>query len=172
MEEKGTGVKKDIGDCLFAQMRDNGLTHSYCHSFARSVRHSFILTFSQLASQPASQSCATYLLGTFIRCQHRANSHFFRVFSTFGLMDQNVVPGGGGYVYAFQNLEKRLFQKCMGLGGGGRWSQFCAQHCKRDNTQGTGNAPEITHYSESDSLSSLPLSTRAGTPLGHTSPCL
>ena len=71
----------------------------------------------------------------------------------------------------FEICEKRPFQKCMGWGGG-RWSQFCAQSCTREDTQGTGNGPGITHYSESDSLSSLPLSARAGTPLGHTSPCL
>ena len=47
--------------------------------------------------------------------------------------------------------------------GGGRWSQFCTKSCKRKDTQGTGNALRITHYSESDSLSSLRLSTRAGT---------
>ena len=32
-----------------------------------------------------------YLSGTFIPCQHGAFSHFFRLFSTFGLMHQNVV---------------------------------------------------------------------------------
>ena len=53
----------------------------------------------------------------------------------------------------FEICEKRPFQKCMGLWGGGG-SQFCAQSCKREDTQGTGNAPGITHYSESDSLSS------------------
>ena len=42
---------------------------------------------------------------------------------------------------------------------------------KRQHT-GRGTAPGITHYSESESLSLLPPSTRAGTPLGHTSPCL
>ena len=74
----------------------------------------------------------------------------------------------------FEICEKRLFQKCMGWrgGGGGRWSQFCTKSCKWKDTQGTGNALRITHYSESDSLSLLRLSTRAGTPLGHTSPCL
>ena len=74
----------------------------------------------------------------------------------------------------FEICEKRPFQKCMGWegGGGGRWSQFCTKSCKRKDTQGTGNALRITHYSESDWLSSLRLSTRAGTPLGHTSPCL
>ena len=102
----------------------------------------------------------TYLSGTFIRCQHGANSH-----SRFSLMHQNVVPlGGGGMCMLFGIYEKRPFQKCMGWGGGGRWSQFCAQSCKRDDTQGIGSAPEITHYSESDLLSSLPISTRAGTP--------
>ena len=42
---------------------------------------------------------------------------------------------------------------------------------KRRHT-GRGTAPGITHYSESESLSLLPPSTRAGTALGHTSPCL
>ena len=114
----------------------------------------------------------SYLFGTSISCQHGAFSQFFRLFSTFGLMHQNVVTLGGGMCMLFEICEKTPFQKCMGLGGGGRWSQFCTQSWKREDTQGTGNAPRITHYSESDSLSSLPLSTRAGTPLGHTSPCL
>ena len=63
----------------------------------------------------------------------------------------------------FEICEKRPFQKCMDWGGGGRWSQFCTKSCKRKDTQGTGNALRITHYSESDSLSSLRLFTRAGT---------
>ena len=45
-----------------------------------------------------------YLSGTFSSCQRGAFSHFFRLFSTFGLMHQNIVPLGGGYVYAFRNL--------------------------------------------------------------------
>ena len=49
-------------------------------------------------------NAVAYLSGTFISCQHGANSHFFRFFSTFGLMHQNVVTYGGGYVYAFCNL--------------------------------------------------------------------
>ena len=53
-----------------------------------------------------------YLSGTSVPCQHGAFSHFFRLFSTFGLMHQNVVTLGG-YVYAFRNP----FQKCMGWGG-------------------------------------------------------
>ena len=65
----------------------------------------------------------------------------------------------------FEICEKRPFQKCMGWGGVGGHS-----FAHRD-VQGS-NGPGITHYSESDSLSSLPLSARAGTPLGHTSPCL
>ena len=39
--------------------------------------------------------------------------------------------------------------------GGGRWSQFCAQSCTREDTQGTGNGPGITHYSESDQSCNL-----------------
>ena len=42
--------------------------------------------------------------------------------------------------------------------------------CKVDGAQ--GNARGTTDYSESKSSSLLPLSTQAGTPLGHTSPCL
>ena len=45
-----------------------------------------------------------YLSGTFISCQHGANSHFFRFSSTFGLMHQNVVTLGGGVCVAFRNL--------------------------------------------------------------------
>ena len=95
---------------------------------------------------------------------------FFRLFSTFGVMHQNVVTLGGVCVCFSKSVGKRRFRNvCV---GGGGWSQFCAQSCTRQDTQGTGNGPGITHYSESDSLSSLPLSARAGTPLGHTSPCL
>ena len=103
-----------------------------------------------------------YLSGTFSSCQHGANSQFFGFFSTFGLMHQNVVTlGGGGGVCFSKSVRKGRFRNVW-VGGGGRWSQFCAQSCKREDTQGTGNAPGITHYSESNSLSS-PLCTRAGT---------
>ena len=111
-----------------------------------------------------------YLSGTSGSCQHGAFSHFFRLFSTFGVMHQNVVTLGGVCVCFSKSVGKRRFRNVWV--GGGRWSQFCAPSCTREDTQGTGNGPGITHYSESDSLSSLPLSARAGTPLGHTSPCL
>ena len=114
--------------------------------------------------------CLAYLSGTSVLCQHGAFSHFFRLFSTFGVMHQNVVTLGGVCVCFSKSVGKRRFRNVWV--GGGRWSQFCAQSCTREDTQGTGNGPGITHYSESDSLSSLPLSARAGTPLGHTSPCL
>ena len=48
----------------------------------------------------ALHGCKIYLSGTSRRCQRGANSHFGKVFSTFGLMHQNVVTLGG-YVYAF-----------------------------------------------------------------------
>ena len=60
----------------------------------------------------------SYLSGTFIPCQ---NLHFFTLFSTFGLMHQNVVPlggRGGGMCMLFEIYEKRPFPKCMGWGGG------------------------------------------------------
>ena len=114
--------------------------------------------------------CVPYLSGTSGSCQHGAFSHFFRLFSTFGVMHQNVVTLGGVCVCFSKSVGKRRFRNVWV--GGGRWSQFCAPSCTREDTQGTGNGPGITHYSESDSLSSLPLSARAGTPLGHTSPCL
>ena len=107
----------------------------------------------------------TYLSGTSGLCQHGAFSHFFRLFSTFGVLHQNVVTLGGVCVCFSKSVGKRRFRNVWV--GGGRWSQFCAQSCTREDTQGTGNGPGITHYSESDSLSA-----RAGTPLGHTSPCL
>ena len=47
------------------------------------------------------------------------------------------LPWGGGYVLLFEICEKGPFQKCMGWGGR-RWSQFCAQSCTREDTQGTG----------------------------------
>ena len=60
-----------------------------------------------------------YLSGTSRICQSGANSQFFRVFSTFGPMHQNVVTsgGGGGMCMLFEICEKRPFQKCMGWGG-------------------------------------------------------
>ena len=99
-----------------------------------------------------------YLSGTFSSCQHGANSHFFRLYSTFGQMHQNVVTLGGVCVCFSKSVRKGHFRNVWV--GGARWSQFCVQSCKQEETQGTGKAPRITHYSESDSLSSLPLSTR------------
>ena len=59
-----------------------------------------------------------YLSGTSVSCQHGAFSHFFRLFSTFGLMHQNVVTLGGGFLcMLFEICEKTLFQKCLGWGG-------------------------------------------------------
>ena len=98
-----------------------------------------------------------YLSGTSVLCQHGAFSHFFRLFSTFGVLHQNVVTLGGVCVCFSKSVGKRRFRNVWV--GGGRWSQFCAQSCTREDTQGTGNGPGITHYSESDSLSA-----RAGTP--------
>ena len=59
-----------------------------------------------------------YLSGTFRRCQHGAFSHFFRLFSTFGLMPQNVVTRGGGRGVCFsKSVRKRRFRSVW-VGGG------------------------------------------------------
>ena len=58
-----------------------------------------------------------YLSGTSVLCQHGAFSHFFRLFSTFGVMHQNVVTLGGGMCMLFEICGKTPFQKCMGWGG-------------------------------------------------------
>ena len=55
-----------------------------------------------------------YLSGTFITCQHGANSHLFRVFSFFCPMHQNFVRRVGGMCLLFEICEKRAFRKCMG----------------------------------------------------------
>ena len=80
---------------------------------------------------------------------------------------------GGGYVYVFEICEKRPFQKCIGLrGGGGRWSHFSAKGCTLDGAHEQCTAPLNHVYSASWSPSALPFSGRAGTPLRQTSPCL
>ena len=76
----------------------------------------------------------------------------FAIFQGFLTVPSNALKFrsiGGGMCMLFEICEKRPFQKCMGWGGG-RWSQFCTKSCKRTDTQGTGNALRITHYSESD----------------------
>ena len=62
-----------------------------------------------LSANPVSLK--SNLSGTFITCQHGANSHFFRFFSIFGPMHQNVVPlgGGGGMCMLSEICEKRPF---------------------------------------------------------------
>ena len=118
--------------------------------------------------------CSQWLcisLGNIQNVPTRSKFAIFQGFLTFWSNALKFRSVGGGMCMLFEICEKRPFQKCMGWGGG-RWSQFCTKSCKRKDTQGTGNALRITHYSESDSLVSLRLSTRAGTPLVHTFPCL
>ena len=62
--------------------------------------------------------------------------------------------GGGGCVCFLKSVRKGRFRNVWVWGGGG--SQFCTKSCKRTDTQGTGNALRITHYS--DILSGAPLS--------------
>ena len=72
-----------------------------------------------------------YLFGTFSSCQHGANSHFPRFFSTFSPMHQNVVTLGGVCVCFSKSVRKGHFRNVWVGGGGGRWSRFCAQSCTR-----------------------------------------
>ena len=59
-----------------------------------------------------------FLSGTSRRCQHGANSHFGRVFSTFGLMHQNVVTSrGGGGVCFLKSVRKGRFRNVWVWGG-------------------------------------------------------
>ena len=61
-----------------------------------------------------------YLSGTSIICQHGANSQFFRVFSTFGPMHQNVVTsGGGGVCVCFLKSVREGHFRNVWVGGGG-----------------------------------------------------
>ena len=48
-----------------------------------------------------------YLSGTFITCQHGANSHFFRVFSIFFQCTKMLFTKGGGICILFEVCEKR-----------------------------------------------------------------
>ena len=61
---------------------------------------------------------------------------------------------GGVCVCFLKSVRKARFRNVWVGGGGGRWSQFCTKSCKRTDTQGTGNALRITHYS--DILSGAP----------------
>ena len=71
----------------------------------------------------------------------------------------------------FEICEKRPFQKCLGQGGCVVTFLSTEQPMGRCS-QNVHRTVWTTHCSESESLSLLPLSTRAGTPFGQTSPCL
>ena len=58
-----------------------------------------------------------------------------------------------------------------GLGGGVDDHIFEQMELQSGRCARQGNARGTADYSEFESSSLLPLSTRAGTPLGHTSPC-
>ena len=64
-------------------------------------------------------SAFSYLSGTFSSCQHEANSHFFRLYSTFGLMHQNFVTLGGVCVCFSKSVRKGHFRNVWVSGGGG-----------------------------------------------------
>ena len=57
-------------------------------------------------------------------------------------------------------------------GGGGGVVTLLSTKLELGRCTGQSTAQGTTDYSDSESSSLLPLSTRAGTPFGHTSPCL
>ena len=72
-------------------------------------------------------------------------------------------------MYFLKSVRKGHFRnECLG----GRSSHFSAQRNTLDTSHKQCTAPLNHLYSESSSPSALPFSGRAGTPLGHTSPCL
>ena len=76
----------------------------------------------------------------------RSKFTFFRFFSTFGLMHQNVVTcggGGGGMCMLFENCEKRPFQKCMGWWGVGGHRQNPGWASR---FSGLGVLPKSNHF--------------------------
>ena len=98
-----------------------------------------------------------HLSGTSGSCQHGAFSHFFRLFSTFGLMHQNVVTLGGGMCMLFEICKKTPFQKCMGWGGiGGHIFEYRGRTFRRFRVFGPQAAAEGNNDSYSDSGSARP----------------
>ena len=75
-------------------------------------------------------------LGDIQNVPTRSKFAIFQGFLTFWSNALKFRPiGGGSMCILFEICEKRPFQKCMGWGGGGRWSQFCTKSCKRKDTQ-------------------------------------
>ena len=70
----------------------------------------------------------------------------------------------------FQICEKRPFQRCMGFGGGVLTFLNRELHIGRGTQTCTAQLHHV--YSESSPSFMLPLSGKAGTPLGQTSPYL
>ena len=79
---------------------------------------------------------------------------------------------GGVCVYFLKSVRKGRFRNVWVGGGGGRWSHFLSTELEIQQCMGQSNAQGTADYSESESSSLLSLSTKARTPLGHTSPCL
>ena len=126
----GLHVRQSKHSILCAMLQGRGRQHGEGLALLRSKGYWKALQGPVATGQLRFGGCCTvpyiiYLSGTFVLCQHGANSHFFRFFSTFGLMHQNVVPLGGGMCILFEICEKRPFQKCMGWGGIGDYIFEC-----------------------------------------------
>ena len=115
-----------------------------------------------MSSSKHPESVSPYLSGTFRTHQRSGFWHFLRVFRTFGLLRQNFVPLGGVCVYFLKSVRKGHFKKVW-VGGGGVGGHIFEQtelqigRCtERSNARGT------IDYSESESSSLVPPSTRDG----------
>ena len=130
-------------------------------SFKREILEASMLSSSHCISRPHSE------------CANSVGFGIFPKFSELSVQCAKILllwGGGGGYVYIFFEIcEKRTFQKCMGWGGG---VTFLSTELETRRCRGWSNTQGPTDYSKSESSPLLSLSTRAGTPLGHTSPCL
>ena len=71
-----------------------------------------------------SLSLSLSLSGTSASCQHGAFSHFFRFFSTFGPMHQNVVTLGGFCVCFSKSVRKHHFRNVCWGGGHSKATNF------------------------------------------------
>ena len=97
--------------------------------------------------------------------------NFSRVSYVLVQCTKNSFHRGGGVCVCFvKSVRKGLFRNAWASGGG---VTVLSTKLYKGRHKGRGNALGITHYHcESESSSLLPLSTRVGTPLGYTSPCL
>ena len=132
-----------------------------------------VLCVNQITLRRVGRSWAGISLGDIHSAPTRCVFALFLGFVNFWSNAPKFRPiGGGDMCILFEICEKRPFQKCMGWLGGVGGHSFEQTELQIGRCTGRGSARGTTDYSEFESFSLLPPSTRVGTPLGHTSPCL